>query len=456
MALMMLSWSFQVNDLNLSFAQELEQKATKYLKSWARIFRNAKLSLLYGSRENFGLELTSVSMLYQQCQVSKCYIVKHSSDPLVAKLYQERLVRESQFTRVWKPCPQLEDLESQVRFHDKFGGQIGRAGLGLTVDHSSHKDKVKAILKKGFHDAFHSADCTKALQGVNTRFHDCIPFDLSWNHLLSTRNPALVSWVLNASINSVCTPDMLKLWNYVSNAQCGLCGHECCSISHILSSCKTALTQKRYTWRHDSCLLTLKPFLEARIKEANENPPVVDTAPAKIAFIRAGETERIGSKQKILHLLSNSNDWQLLVDFDHANIVFPVNICITKERPDIVIWSLSSKRVILIELTCPMEENIMDARTRKNARYGGDSQNQESLIDQIKGNEWSPVLLTIEVGARGMVSRSVIRTMHKLGFARSNTKTIYKKLSRVVASCSFAIFRCQKVKEWQSKPLVEL
>ena len=110
----------------------------------------------------------------------------------------------------------------------------------------------------------------------------------------------------------------------------------------------------------------------------------------------------------------------------------------------------------MIELTCPMEENIHDARARKHSRYRDKSEYGESLVDQIEGNEWTPILMPIEVGARGMVSYSVNRCLRKLGYTPSQTKAITQRLSvLVVAKCSYAIYRSHKVKEWLSNPLVE-
>jgi len=80
-------------------------------------------------------------------------------------------------------------------------------------------------------------------------------------------------------------------------------------------------------------------------------------------------------------VLRGGNDWQLLVDFDHRQIVFPAAICVTNLRPDIVIWSLSCRSVHLIELTCPAEENIGDAASRNLLRY-------ESLCSDARSDGW--------------------------------------------------------------------
>ena len=65
-----------------------------------------------------------------------------------------------------------------------------------------------------------------------------------------------------------------------------------------------------------------------------------------------------------------------------------------------MLYSDGLKTVILVKLTCPAEENIADARLRKEIKY-------TPLKTQITGNAWTCHLYTIEVGARGFVSSSV-------------------------------------------------
>ncbi len=51
-------------------------------------------------------------------------------------------------------------------------------------------------------------------------------------------------------------------------------------------------------------------------------------------------------------LPGDARDWKMLWDEDKYPAHFPQHIYNTAERPDIVVWSDSSKQVILIELTC--------------------------------------------------------------------------------------------------------
>jgi hypothetical protein len=114
--------------------------------------------------------------------------------------------------------------------------------------------------------------------------------------------------------------------------------------------------------------------------------------------VRAGQklkqpavtTERRG-------LLDYANDWKLLVDFEHRKMVFPPCIVATDLRPDVVLWSVRSHVVILLELTCPAEEGIDAAQVRKESKYDG-------LVRAINDTKtWRARLLTLEVGARGLV-----------------------------------------------------
>ena len=60
---------------------------------------------------------------------------------------------------------------------------------------------------------------------------------------------------------------------------------------------------------------------------------------------------------------------------------------------------MNSRTVILLELTCCAEEGVSAAQTRKEARY-------EELLEEIRGKTWTARLLTVEVGACGLVGRS--------------------------------------------------
>src|SRR5689334_19479533 len=69
-------------------------------------------------------------------------------------------------------------------------------------------------------------------QGVWTHWEDVRPFDLSWKNLIYGPGPKVIAFVLNTQINSVNTPDMLKLWRLTTSAHCPLCAHNQCTLPH--------------------------------------------------------------------------------------------------------------------------------------------------------------------------------------------------------------------------------
>ena len=56
-------------------------------------------------------------------------------------------------------------------------------------------------------------------------------------------------------------------------------------------------------------------------------------------------------------ILHHASDWILLADLNKT-YCFPAHIAFTQLRPDIAIFSNSLRKLILIELTCPCEENM--------------------------------------------------------------------------------------------------
>jgi len=112
---------------------------------------------------------------------------------------------------------------------------------------------------------------------------------------------------------------------------------------------------------------------------------------------------------------------------------------------------MNSRTVILIELTCCAEEGVAAAQARKEARY-------EDLLTTIRETKmWTARLLTVEVGARGLVGSSTYRAFVTLGLSSRQANALCKRLSVVVARCSYAIYLAHNSKEWpHNNNLVEL
>lgn len=211
---------------------------------------------------------------------------------------------------------------------------------------------------------------------------------------------------------------------------------------HILSFCKVALAQGRYSWRHDSVLSNIEPVLRAYINRQNDKK--LDSTPVRlIKFVKAGERAPKQKSHVRKHLLSDANDWKLQVDYKGKECPFPPNICTTSLRPDIVIWSESKKKIIILELTCPSEENIQQAIARKNERYVG-------LLNELKELGWDTNFFTIEAGVRGCLSKSFRTSLRKLGLTNAKVREICSMVSKAVSRCSYIIFQAHASPTWTS------
>jgi len=133
-----------------------------------------------------------------------------------------------------------------------------------------------------------------------------------------------------------------------------------------------------------------------------------------------------------------------IVDYDHKPAIFPISISATDKRPDIVIWSLSARKVIIGELTVPAEEEISNAHYRKLTRY-------ESLVAECSAQGWKVFLLPFEIGCKGFVGHSFVKFCKNLGFTKSTINHCSKLLSRVALRCSYLIYLSRNNHNW--KPL---
>ena len=220
------------------------------------------------------------------------------------------------------------------------------------------------------------------------------------------------------------------------------------------SPCTFELLKVASRWTLHLVLINIEHALSGLIAAANKRK-ILDTAAEckksfESCFVRADEKKKVRAKQSNRGQLGCANDWTLLVDYDHRQCVFPPSICATKERPDVVIWSMRCRTVILLELIDPAEEGLHAAKLRKEAKY-------TKLLETIsESNFWRPQLLTLEVSARGLVLTRTYRAFTILGFTAVEAKKLCKSVSEVAARCSFAIFLAHKQKTWIRSELVDI
>ena len=115
----------------------------------------------------------------------------------------------------------------------------------------------------------------------------------------------------------------------------------------------------------------------------------------------------------------------------------PPELCVTAERPDIVIIDNHKKSIHLFELTCPAERNIETRHTEKSNKYAHFTTDITELSCKVN---------CFEVSTKGFINsrnHSTLNTLHKF-VKPSITKSQFKSnISALSLTASYHIFLCK-------------
>ena len=212
----------------------------------------------------------------------------------------------------------------------------------------------------------------------------------------------------------------------------------------LLGACKVALTQGRFTFRHDKVLRIIISNIRSSIKNMKSSVATSKQL-INIKFIKKG-TKVKNKNSSPSGILYQPLVQILLGDLDDT-FSFPPHIAYTELKPDITIFSNQLKRVILIELTCPCEENLEALCNAKVNKY-------MPLKSVIENNSLSVNLFAVEVGVRGYCSRSVLCCFKSLGLRNCTINVTIKQIIKCSMENSFCIRLARNNKAWSTKEIV--
>ncbi|XP_057316863.1 uncharacterized protein LOC130657891 [Hydractinia symbiolongicarpus] len=322
-------WPFLIYEVPISRIVSLEQKFSFFIRKWLRLHHSISNISLYSASSPCPLPLKSLSSILKSAKISGHLLLRDSADLLVSDSPADLKAGH------WKVDQTVKSAESQLEFKKILGfQQFGRVGLTLLWLTRSHKS-VPAI---GTHS--YRKLVSDVVQDSNwTKWCSFIKYDLSWKNLLSLPQ---------------CLPSFCIGATYDTLPSCTLCKKPSFNVSHILGACKLALSQGRFTYRHD---IVLRVLVTAIQKFLSDYEPAKPSRCHKISSVRAGKrlpTKRRSKIQGILHLAS---DWRLLSDLD-STLIVPPYLAVTQLRPDTPLTSAMTKTVIILELICSCEENM--------------------------------------------------------------------------------------------------
>ena len=139
-------------------------------------------------------------------------------------------------------------------------------------------------------------------------------------------------------------------------------------------------------------------------------------------------------------ILDSTNDWELTADIG-KQLQFP-EVVHTTLRPDIVLSSKKTKKIVIIELTVPWEERCSQANERKKAKY-------EELVQQCREAGWQAWNYPIEVGCRGFPAPSLWKMFQDMGVVGKQRKMAVKLIAKAAERSSSWLWLRRNASSWK-------
>ena len=113
---------------------------------------------------------------------------------------------------------------------------------------------------------------------------------------------------------------------------------------NILTGCEYAL--RSYTRRHNEVRGNIAEASKICCETANKALNFINNR--AIQFLEEGNILKLTRENmRKPSLLEGCTDWHVATDLKH-NFIFPTDIALTTQRPDIVIWSVKAKKFSLL------------------------------------------------------------------------------------------------------------
>ena len=157
--------------------------------------------------------------------------------------------------------------------------------------------------------------------------------------------------------------------------------------------------------------------------------------------MREGVRRKAGEQTRCTRsFLEEAQDWQLMVDLD-GQLKIPEEIVVTTHRPDMVLISKNNKKMVVVELTVPMECRVEVSNELKKKRYA-------DLEEAVKPQGWKATVWAVEVGCRGFPAMSMAMFLKAVGFSSREKREVLKALGAQAEQASATLWRMSHVSEW--------
>ena len=132
------------------------------------------------------------------------------------------------------------------------------------------------------------------------------------------------------------------------------------TLLHVFCNCSTSLDQGRYTWRHDSVLLSIVSAVRDNLQHG-------------------------------FALFSDLPGFKA----PHGGVI-PPHVLVTSLKPDLFIINEETRVIVMLELTCPWDVNVARSHNYKQEKYS-------PLVTDLS-NYYRVRYYPVEVSVRGQVT----------------------------------------------------
>ena len=249
-----IQWPILIYEVPISLAFKIEQKASVHIRKWLKLHKSITSLSFYSSASPCPLPVRSLTSVLKSSKISGHLLLKHSRDPSFSSCVPKLQAGHWQVEEAVRAC------ETDLRHKSIIGHhQHSRHGLGYIKISKIPPDKSSRDYRTFISNHHKEIDDTYAIskavqlkvQGQWTRWLNYIQQNFSWKSLLAM--PVnLSSFCISSTYDTLPSPSNLKRWKVTTEASCFLCNKDPCTTSHILGACKVALSQGRFTFRHDN------------------------------------------------------------------------------------------------------------------------------------------------------------------------------------------------------------
>jgi hypothetical protein len=394
--------------------KKLDVFTDKYVKKWAGVPSSATNAVLH---LRAGLHLKTISELYMEAHCTSHARTRHEGDETVNYVLDCTVNRESNFTR--KKCTTVEaeaefckainmnTVQGEIPdFRNYENGERDKRKFNKEI-----KEQIKTSLIVQNQEKWTSHVKTLVQQGNFLDLASAENEDVIWKSYMYNLKQGTLKFLINASIETLPTAANLVKWKKGTSDQCKLCRSARETTPHILNNCSVSLDNGKYLWRHNNIVNYVMKSL--------------DTEKFTVYSDLPGYTVGGGS--------------------------IPPELCITAQKPDIVIQDTKSKVIHLFELSVAIETNgnIDKRHQEKSDKYA-------HFVTDMSGG-YKCTVTAFEIGSRGYIStrnQSALYTLHKFTKPGIKLPKFKQNISALSVYSSYHIFITRKEPSFHQPPFL--